>query len=458
MHSTFSIRANWIWTGDREPQANGCITIENDRIVSVTAVPNASAIDLGPYCILPGLINSHTHLEFSDLTQPVSADGSFADWILDVVRLRRAAVHDRSALANARETDGLKESLSHGVRLVLNVVHESADDSSRMNSDLSRGASSEGPCEANSSRSTIQFAELMGTTSARAKQTWRAALRLRKCMAAEDRHVGLPCSDSAETTHSEPNPDGGLCWRERRKTVRCERFGLSPHAPYTTTAGLVRRAVAKCRQWKLPIMMHLAESHDEMRWIEKGDGPLQELLDTVVGSDVLSSQNRLSLSGYVYELCQAPVALIVHGNYLDESSMEILQANRDHAAVVYCPRTHRHFGHSTYPMRAFRRRGIPVVLGTDSRASSPDLSIFSEARAVRELFPEIPAAEIIAMITTRPAGLLGYTEDWGYLRPGCLGRLTAIRCDARRSTDVLQELLESSHPSQSLDAVMGSCR
>jgi len=201
-------------------------------------------------------------------------------------------------------------------------------------------------------------------------------------------------------------------------------------------------------------MMHLAESLEELQWIKYGDGALQELLSMVAGPDVLSTQDRLSVAGYVNELCKAPLAFIVHGNYLDSSAMEILEANRDHACVVYCPRTHAHFGHSIHPLMELRRRGIPVVLGTDSRASNPDLSIFEEARKVRQFFQELTAAEILAMITTRPADLLGRTTDWGYVAPGRLARLTAIPCRATKSSCVLAEILESSYPSRPLEAVM----
>jgi cytosine/adenosine deaminase-related metal-dependent hydrolase len=143
---------------------------------------------------------------------------------------------------------------------------------------------------------------------------------------------------------------------------------------------------------------------------------------------------------------------------LDTSAIEILAANRDHAGVVYCPRTHAHFGHSTYPLLELRRRGIPVVLGTDSRASNPDLSIFEEARKVRRDFHELSSAEILAMITTRPADLLGRAADWGYVIPGGLARLTAIPCQAKKPNCVLDDLLESSDPTRPLEAVVGALK
>lgn len=416
--TTSSIRANWVWTGDGPPQANGCITFRNGRIVSVSTESPSTAIDLGPYCILPGLINCHTHLEFSDLRQPVGADGSFADWILRVVQRRQIIASDRLLKEQSSTDDGLVESYGHGVRLALDIVHKNADEPVRNSLPLQHANVPSGPLKIGTLPSTIRFAELMATTTRRAKQTWRGA-------------VGL-----------------------KRSSIEDGLFGLSPHAPYTTTANLIRKAVARCNRWKTPIMMHLAESLDEMRWVQYGDGPLQDLLDMVAGPDVLSTKNRLSIAGYVRELCQSPLALIVHGNYLDDPSMAILEANRDHAAVVYCPRTHAHFGHSIHPLMELRRRGIPVVLGTDSRASNPDLSIFDEARKVRQLFQQVSAAEIISMITTRPADLLGREKDWGYVQPGCLSRLTAIPCHTKRSEHVLEELLESSYPPRPLEPVV----
>ncbi len=327
---------------------------------------------------------------------------------------------EQTSTCHASTNEGLRESLNHGVRLALDIIHTKIEDTAIVTSLSQEVEPNEDSLELIRLPTTIRFAELMATTDLREKQTWRGAIAL------------------------------------KRSNLMSSSFGLSPHAPYTTTARQVRQAVARCNRWKAPIMMHLAESLDEMRWIENGDGPLQDLLDMVAGPDVISTKDRLSIAGYVSELCKAPLTFIVHGNYLDAPAMAILEASRDHAAIVYCPRTHAHFGHSEHPLLELRRRGIPVVLGTDSRASNSDLSILDEARKVQQLFQEVSAAEIMSMITTRPADLLGCAKDWGYVRPGCLGRLTAIPCHATQSSHVLEELLRSSHPSRPLEAVVGA--
>jgi len=418
------IRADWIWTGEGLPIANGCLHIQGDRIVSVSTESPATAIDLGAYCILPGLINSHTHLEFSDLRQPVKASGSFADWILSVVQHRRMAAQSGSTDEASSEWVGLIESQSNAVRLALDVVHANVEEATRVQVRAPNSDPLLRSFESNPLPVVVRFAELMGTTDLRAKQTWRGALALKRREHSKKDLLGGPTAQATSFTS----------------------FGLSPHAPYTTTASLIRWAVGRCQRWNVPIMMHLAESRDELRWIETGDGPLQELLEMVAGPEILSTRNRLPMAGYVNELCQAPRALVIHGNYLDDASMSILAENRNRSAVVYCPRTHAHFGHAMYPLMELRRRGISVLLGTDSRASNPDLSIFCEARLVRKLFRDLTAEEILSMTTTRPAELLGFGKEYGYIKLGSLNRLTTIACQATQARNVLDDLLESENP------------
>lgn len=438
---SFFIRSDWIWTGEGLPIADSCIHIQNDQIVSVSSDVPPTAINIGAFCILPSLINSHTHLEFSNLKQPVCATGSFAEWILNVVQQRRFDAQLRPDEASTADSVGLTESQSYAVRLALDVVHGNIDDASKSRSKVPHSNDSASSSYSVALPTIVRFAELMGTTPLREQQTWRGALTLKR------NSPRLPRDTKTELTLLAT----GLGNKNNFKIF--SEFGLSPHAPYTTTARLIRRAVEKCRRWNVPIMMHLAESREELQWTEKGVGPLQELLELVAGPDVLSSQDRLPIAGYVNELCKAPLALIIHGNYLDDASMAILAAHRHHAAVVYCPRTHAHFGHTTHPIIEMHRKGIPILLGTDSRASNPDLSIFAEARFVRKVFPDLAADEILSMVTTRPADLLGCTKSYGYIRPGSLDRLTAIACQSTQARDVLDDLLESDNRPQPLEVV-----
>ncbi len=53
---------------------------------------------------------------------------------------------------------------------------------------------------------------------------------------------------------------------------------------------------------------------------------------------------------------------------------------------------------------------LNVVLGTDSRASNPDLSIWKELQHLAVHQPRIPTADLLAMITTSAATALGHPQ------------------------------------------------
>ena len=107
-----ALRARYVFPVDGPPIAGGAVTIRGSKIVAVGAPAAGSAVrDLGDVAIVPGLVNVHTHLEFSDLTTPVGRPGMpLPEWIGHVVAHRRAAKVDGRAAISL----GLDESLRCG--------------------------------------------------------------------------------------------------------------------------------------------------------------------------------------------------------------------------------------------------------------------------------------------------------------------------------------------------------
>jgi cytosine/adenosine deaminase-related metal-dependent hydrolase len=93
---------------------------------------------------------------------------------------------------------------------------------------------------------------------------------------------------------------------------------------------------------------------------------------------------------------------------------------------VYCPRTHAYFGHPPHPWRELLARGGRVALGTDSRASNPDLSLFDELRFLHERFPEAEPQELLRLGTVCGAAALG-TRASGRLAPREPADLAIVR-------------------------------
>jgi aminodeoxyfutalosine deaminase len=212
------------------------------------------------------------------------------------------------------------------------------------------------------------------------------------------------------------------------------RAALSPHAPYTVSQPLLVAAVELARQHRIPLAMHVAESAQEVELLAGRSGPLRELLES------LGAWQPEKLWGtcprdYLALLAQAPRTLVIHGNYLPPDDWQFLAERRSSMSVIFCPRTHAYFDHSRYPLDPMLRAGVQLAIGTDSRASNPDLSLFEEMRFIAQRYPEIAPAEILRLGTSHGAHAMGYETEYGQLRAGTrlpltLAELTATDGDA----------------------------
>jgi imidazolonepropionase-like amidohydrolase len=70
--------------------------------------------------------------------------------------------------------------------------------------------------------------------------------------------------------------------------------------------------------------------------------------------------------------------------------------------------------------------GIPIALGTDSRASNPDLDLLEEMRHVARFHPQLDPRDILRMGTLAGAQALGRADEVGSITPGKLANLIAV--------------------------------
>jgi cytosine/adenosine deaminase-related metal-dependent hydrolase len=118
----------------------------------------------------------------------------------------------------------------------------------------------------------------------------------------------------------------------------------------------------------------------------------------------------------------------VHGTQLDRAAIDALAARG--ATIVACVRSNRWVGAGTPPVREFYASGARVALGTDSLASAPDLNLFAELAALREIAPEIPAARLLESATRSGACALGFGGDLGTIERGKRAALIAVELPA----------------------------
>ena len=88
--------------------------------------------------------------------------------------------------------------------------------------------------------------------------------------------------------------------------------------------------------------------------------------------------------------------------------------------------------------------GVNVAVGTDSRATSPDLNPVADLRLLRAKFPQTPAATLWEMVTLNAARAIG-TDQVGRLAVGSHADAVAFAVNSS-SADPLAAVLEEDRP------------
>jgi cytosine/adenosine deaminase-related metal-dependent hydrolase len=383
------LTARWIFPVSSSPIENGLLEIADGRIESVEPLAGRScpdAVDLGNSAILPSLVNAHAHLEFSDLAEPIQPPAPFADWIQNLIAHRNARSGSISSLA-AR---GANQSAQLGTSCVGDIV----------TGDWLPDA------EHPTVSQIVAFRELIGL---------------------------LP---------EQHDPQLQLA---KEHIVACRNAGVlpavSPHASFSVSPELFDSLVELAKSERVPLCVHLAETKVELQLLESGTGELVEMLNRfgIWRSDLISRGTRPL--DYLKSLADLPAASIAHGNYLSGEEITFLSGHSN-ITTIFCPRTHRFFGHEAHPWQRLFEAGASVALGTDGRCSNPDYSLWAELQFLDGETNGTARPELLRMATQAGATALDLAE-FGTLERGQRVDPVLIPFHEDSTTDLWTALFES---------------
>ncbi|XOB99523.1 amidohydrolase family protein [Deinococcota bacterium DY0809b] len=154
------------------------------------------------------------------------------------------------------------------------------------------------------------------------------------------------------------------------------RVGLSPHAPYSLTPSLMRRLVVLAREFDVPLQIHAAESPGERDYFLRREGALARFFREQ-GWPLDLHPTGLSPIAYLSELGVLEAGpTLIHGVQVDEADVRLLAESG--SVVVSCPRSNLNLEAGLPPYDLYLHHGVPLALGTDSRASASSLDVRDE--------------------------------------------------------------------------------
>jgi cytosine/adenosine deaminase-related metal-dependent hydrolase len=209
--------------------------------------------------------------------------------------------------------------------------------------------------------------------------------------------------------------------------------GLSPHAPYSASAALIRTAAKQ----RCHLAIHCAEVPEEQQFLRHGCGPFAELLAQLGRLPAGYRPPGVGAVRYLHSLgVLGPRTQLIHCQELERGDLGILAATR--SPIVVCPGTIEWFLRTPPPVPVWLKAGLEVAIGTDSRASNTELSMRRELSRAANFWPTLAPATLLQMATLHGARSLGRSDH------GRIGRTArADFCAIAAFTD---------HPGQTLAA------
>jgi aminodeoxyfutalosine deaminase len=427
-------RARVVLPVSRPPIADGAVLVHGSRILDVgshaevrarldradgdragdTGVDTAVQTVEWDGAIAPGIVNAHTHLQYTSMAAAGRAVHSgFETWMQAFMELYEQPHDWRGSAA-----EGVWLSLRSGTTAVAEIVTDPAAGSAVHEAGLNG----------------VVFWEVLGWTDA----DWAAGGR-----------------DTVTAQWSAlPHPPA---------------TGLSPHAIYSLDTAVIRDLALLAGELGVRQHIHAAESAWEDAYVRTGTGDLAERWRAAGRGGFALLQGGgagRSVIGYLDDLgALTPTTHLAHGIYVDADDRRLLRERG--VAVALCPRSNAVIGLDPPPVAAYLREGNPIAVGTDSLSSSPSLNVLDDVVELYRLARSQGYAEadlharLFAAATAGGAFALGLDagpEPAGVLAAGARADLAVLPVGSADPAEALAELVENGAPHALATIVGGRTR
>ncbi len=311
--------------------------------------------------LVPGFINTHCHLELSNLKGQIPKGTGLPEFVKSVIKLRTS---DEYELIRALLKADI-EMFDNGVVAVGDISNQRISIALKVSSPVYYHT----------------FLEIMGFNPALAKDSMKRAEEFK-----DEFHL-LPVS-------------------------------IVPHAPYSVSADLFHELTEYAELEGSLISIHNQESVDENAFFERKEGGLLGLFE-FLGQDIsfYNPSGKTSLQSYLPLLSPKVKTLLVHNTYTTATDVAYAKSVHPNLYWCLCPNANLYIENKLPDVDMMRKADLKITLGTDSLASNDGLSILSEMNVLQERF-DVPIEELLKWGTFNGADFLGIAERFGSFEEG----------------------------------------
>lgn len=357
-----------LFPGSTPPLTNAMIeTDETGAILSIVDSPTRELIKKAQYypgAIAPGFINAHCHTELSMFNGSPNPGSGMAEFIKSIASQRTHFSVEEQKIAMR---DTLENLYNQGVSAIGDIC----------NTSVSFDLKSASPILFHN------FIEIFGLNPLKSDAIINEALQLL-------------------------NESGKF---------ECGSGSLTPHAPYSLSSSLISLLKPYLAASSQPISLHLAESQQEIELFKSRTGGMADLFEKTGMLKYLPDEFKTPIDFVKHLIPRESRLLAVHNTELSQSMLDELKQEYSNLTLCLCPTSNQYINQTSPKIEFLHSSGVPIVIGTDSKASNPQLSMAKELMEIQRLAPELPVWIILKWATFNGAQFFGWKE-LGKIKPG----------------------------------------
>ena len=323
------ISATWLVTCDENNSIieNGAVVFD-EKIIEIGSFsdiqkkyPDIEIKECGLNSVLmPGLINSHVHLEFSGNSTTLKY-GNFYSWLTSVIKHRENLISKADKKLISTKLEKMKKT---GTTTIGAISSYSFDIEACLNSPINK----------------VFFCEVIGSKA--------------------DMIDSLFADFKSRLNNA--------------KKFASKNFipAIAIHSPYSVHPFLLRETLKLAREENLAVSSHFLESKEEFEWLHKDEGSLLEFFKNFLNQEKAVSRPMDFLNQFT-NLKNLSFTHCVEASEADLEKIKSLGASINH-----CVTSNRLLNNTKLDLN--KLKDIPFTIGTDGLSSNNSLSMFDELR------------------------------------------------------------------------------
>ena len=359
-----------------DPIPNGIIAVDNNGIIlEIGKESNFQRNNIKTFkgCLIPGLINTHCHIELSHMKSVIPTGTGLIPFITTVVQHRGASkTKIKNAIANAE-----KEMRKNGIVAVGDISN------------------------------TLDSAEIKRKSSL----LFHTFVEVFDLLI--DSNAESSLNQYAEIYDKMPG-----------------KKSIVPHAPYSVSPTLMKILGSFKQADNVTISIHNQETLPELELFARKSGEFLSFYEKFgISLENFNPKEKSSIEHALSYLNPKYKTLFVHNTLTQDSDIKMAHNWSKKVFWATCPNANLYIENRLPNYKIFLENNAKMTIGTDSLTSNWNLSILDEMKTISKMQSYVPLDEILKWATINGAQALGFEDTIGSLEVGKSPGINLLSCE-----------------------------